>query len=342
MGITFDQAMRGRITATLIVVSVLVVAVITGMLMMISPDQSPVQPKDATKPEPSFISPLPFRFPEEGQYPGEEDRKWRILGSNKPAKDNRKMIRGFLKHRILHFTFDDGPVAGMTSRILDTLSAYNIQATFFVVGKHLFGPDAQAHRDLLRRIENDGHTVAVHSYTHIDFRQLSASDIDRELYRSGRVIESILGYRPGLFRPPFGGRSKRTNSLLLSDGYTEILWNIAPEEYGASSPGEILHNFRAALDRQEKNNKGPGGIVLLHDKRPGTVQALPLMMEELRGRNCSLVHQDHQELWDVVGDLSYFMLYDNGLPDELVAQRQTMARTAALRYCEGSKSVRMP
>ena len=351
MRISDYQTTRGKISATLIVTCILVAAAITALVItavrrqqpepnsqelaakMVSSYKIPALSHDDTRFGSSRIHPSPFRFSEERQNFSEHDRKWRILGSNNPGEDNHEMILGFLQHRMLHFTFDDGPIAGTTPRILDTLSEYNVRATFFVVGKYLFGPHTQVHRDLLKRIEKNGHTVAVHSYTHNDFRHLSASQINRELYRSGRVLEAILGYRPGLIRPPYGGRSERTHSLLQARGYTEILWNIAPEEYGARTPQEILGNFQAALDRQERHDRGPGGIVLLHDNRAATVQALPRLMEELRRRNCAFVHQDGQELWDVVGDLSYFLVYGNELPESLVARRQVLARAAAIRYC---------
>jgi peptidoglycan/xylan/chitin deacetylase (PgdA/CDA1 family) len=285
----------------------------------------------------SRIRPTSFRFPEEHAHPSKDDQIWRDLGSKHHGENNQKQIFGFLQHRILHFTFDDGPYTGTTPKMLDMLSAYNIRATFFVIGKYLFGPDAQAHTDLVRRIDKAGHTVAIHSYTHKDFRDLSTAQINRELYRSGRLLKSILGYHPGLFRPPYGGRNLQTKALIHDHGYTEILWNIAPEEYGASTPHEILGNFQAALDRQERHSQGPGGIVLLHDSRSATVQAFPLIMEELRRRNCLILQKDGEELWDVVGNLRYFLDYESRLPQELITRRQLQAREAATRYCAESQ-----
>lgn len=283
-----------------------------------------------------------FRFPDERHTPAAHSSDWHILGSTQLSEDAYPMILGSSKHRMLHFTFDDGPSLDTTSRILDTLSEYNLRATFFVLGRHLFGPDAKAHRDLLRTMKKDGHTVALHSYSHNDLRSLSDSQIHRELYRSERMMEATLGYRPGLFRPPYGGRNERTKSLLRTRGYTEILWNIAPEEYGARTPWEIVSNFHAALNDQERNEYGPGGIVLLHDNKSATADAFPLLMEELRRRNCVLLSQDGEQLWDVVGDLSYFMFYSDGMPDGLVAQRQFLAREAATRYCAGTPAEEAP
>jgi len=346
MHISDRRTTKRKITAALAATSALIVAAVTVLLITVVRELQPEHddPETATGPAPPGQSPAlsqgssrtqPFRFPELRQVSDSRDREWRTLGARKPGDDSYESVSGFLQHRILHFTFDDGPFNETTPKLLDMLSVYNVRATFFVVGKYLFGPDAQVHRDLLRRAEKEGHTVAIHSYTHKDFRHLSAAQINRELYRSGRLLETILGYHPGLFRPPYGGRSLRTNSLLNVRGYTEILWNIAPEEYSARTPPEILGNFKAALDRQEQHGHGSGGIVLLHDNRPRTVKAFPLLMEELRRRNCALIHQDGQELWDVVGDLSYFLLDGDQLPGDLVARRQVLARTAAARYCVG-------
>lgn len=283
-----------------------------------------------------------FRFPGERDESTDHRPDWRLLGSNGPANEGYPMIRGSLRHRILHFTFDDGPSINATSQILDWLSEYNVRATFFVVGKHLFGPDAQGHRNLLKRMEQNGHTIAVHSYSHRDLRYLSDSQIQRELYRTRRMMETTLAYSPGLFRPPYGGHNERTDALLKSSGYTGILWNIAPDEFGARTPWEIASNFHSALHDQEQNDHGPGGIVLLHDNRVETAGAIPLLMEELRRRNCALLDRDGEELWDVVGDLSYFLLYRDGLPDALVAKRQKLARAAARKYCVGVNAGHAP
>lgn len=355
-----QQKRTRKIAFTLGGLLILLLAVVTVWLYLVlrnpqpgigSPDATPRMVPSNKSSEPPWSTAgtgtlrdrLPrFRFPDERYKPVARRPDWHLLGSNQPGEDGYPMILGSLKHRMLHFTFDDGPSLDTTARILNALSDYNLRATFFVLGKHLFGPDAKAHRELLRRLDQDGHTVALHSYSHNDLRSLSDSQIHRELYRSERMMEATLGYRPGLFRPPYGGRSERTNSLLQTRGYTEVLWNIAPEEYGARSPWEIVSNFHSALNQQEQNDYGPGGIVLLHDSRATTADAFPLLMEELRRRNCVLVNQEGEELWDVVGDLSYFLFYSNGLPENLVAQRQALAREAATGYCAETSAEEPP
>lgn len=336
MRISFRQPKQQKLIAMVFLGCIVVISVMTALLITTSHDKSSVRYREDMGAERTRIPTVPFCFPDEHLQHDKNTPDWQIQGAAVQGQKSPEMVLGFHKHRILHFTFDDGPDDVTTSRLLDLLSSYNVHATFFVVGKNLYGRDAKARRDLIRRMRRDGHTISVHSYTHKDFRTLSDSQINRELYRTERLLETILGYRPGLIRSPFGGRNERTISLLKTHGYTEILWNIAPEEFGAHTPQEILYNFWAALDHQGQDDHGPGGIVLLHDNRPTTVLAFPLIMEELRRRNCLLVRQGSQELWDVVGDLGYFLLYGDDWPSELITQRQTRARDAASRYCSNA------
>jgi peptidoglycan/xylan/chitin deacetylase (PgdA/CDA1 family) len=335
--IYFSQKRKLKIT---LVVSVLCALVLTLVTMWPKPAFRNLQQEIGSRDQSSKVA--TFRFPDEPYTTTELSPDWHRLGSNEFSENNFPMIQGFLQHRMLHFTFDDGPSLGATSRILDSLAEYNLRATFFVVGKQLFGPDANRHRELLKRMEKSGHTVALHSYSHDDLRFLSDSQINRQLDRSERMMLANLGYRPALFRPPYGGRNERTNALLRTRGYIEILWNIAPDEFGARTPWEIVSNFHAALNNQERSESGPGGIVLLHDNRSETADTFPVLMEEIRSRNCVLLSEEGEELWDVVGDLSYFLFYGDRLPDELIKQRQMLAREAASEYCFEMRAAEAP
>lgn len=234
---------------------------------------------------------------------------------------------------MVHFTFDDGPRLETTPLLLDALAEHGVHATFFVVGRQLLGHQGQERRTLLQRIEEEGHTVAVHTHSHRDLRQLSRAQVNQELDRSERHLEATLGYRPGLFRPPYGGRNRQSNAVLRSRGYAQVLWNISPEAPGPLSAANILRNFRRALDRQERHHRGPGGIVLLHDPNMASVDAFPLLMEELRRRNCALLEGEGQQLWDVTDDLSPFLLHGGEPPEVLIAARQRPARVAASNHC---------
>jgi peptidoglycan-N-acetylglucosamine deacetylase len=97
-------------------------------------------------------------------------------------------------------TFDDGPVAGKTEKVLDVLKEYNIKASFFCIGKKV-----EQHPDLLRRIDAEGHLIGNHSYHHgYTFDLQSSSMITKELADTDTVIASVINKKPRFFRPPYG------------------------------------------------------------------------------------------------------------------------------------------
>lgn len=262
----------------------------------------------------------------------ETEREWRLLGASALERNRERPTRGFIKHRIVHFTFDDGPHLENTPRLLDALGEYGIHATFFVVGRQLGGPHSLERRALVQRMEGEGHTVAVHTNAHPDLSRLSREQIDQDLDRVETSLEATLGYRPGIFRPPYGRRSSLSNAVLRERGYTQVLWNMPPEQ-GARSSDDIVRNFTRTLDRMDRHPRGPGGVVLMHDPQENSVDAFPELIEELRQRNCELLNREGEELWVIADDLRPFLLDEGEPPAELLEQLQNAERQRAAEYC---------
>ena len=299
------------------------------------PVESPPVPMAATAP----ANTLPPAATSEEPRPSEEPEPipdWRLLSSNEQRQV--RLTRGFRQHRVLHFTFDDGPHLQNTPRLLDALAEFEVKATFFVVGRQLMGPRGQERRALLQRMQDEGHTVAVHTYAHRNLSGLTPVQINEDLERAERTLEATLGDRPGLFRPPYGGRNARSNAVIWERGYSQILWNITPEGNGARTAEDMLRVFSRTLDRLERHRDGPGGIVLQHDPNDASIEAFTLMMEELRQRNCELLAQGDEELWDVVDDLGFYVLHGDDIPADVIARRQRAARLEATSYCTESGS----
>lgn len=99
----------------------------------------------------------------------------------------------------LALTFDDGPDESWTDQVLDILKAYGVFATFFCIGEQV-----QAHTGVLRRMREEGHVVANHTWSHPRLTQISNEDLADEIERTSDVIESAINLRPRLFRPPYG------------------------------------------------------------------------------------------------------------------------------------------
>src|SRR5215831_9986359 len=104
-------------------------------------------------------------------------------------------------------TFDDGPLPPYTERILEALAAECVKATFFMVGRM-----ARAYPDVVRRVYNEGHTVATHSQNHpIIFTRLSLQAAENEIEQGQASVAAALGDPRAMspfFRFPGLGRSK--------------------------------------------------------------------------------------------------------------------------------------
>lgn len=173
-------------------------------------------------------------------------------------------------------TFDDGPDA-MTPRYLDLLDELGIPATFFVIGQ-----SAEEHPDLVREYLRRGHQVASHGYDHARFRMLSTRDLLYQCRRTEAALGGQLTGRPWV-RPPHGELDTRSIFALRAMGYTVALWSLDAEDYTDHDPVTIA--ARCA-------NAQPGDVLLFHEGQQHTLDALPIVVEQLRraGHECVTMH----------------------------------------------------
>jgi cellulose synthase/poly-beta-1,6-N-acetylglucosamine synthase-like glycosyltransferase/peptidoglycan/xylan/chitin deacetylase (PgdA/CDA1 family) len=191
-------------------------------------------------------------------------------------------------------TFDDGPDPSWTPKILDILKQKNVPATFFVIGL-----DANKWPQLLRREYAEGHEIGNHTYSHPDWENpnLSTTQIRLELNLTERLIESIVGTKSILFRPPFGidhqpEFAEEVAHLPIAQdmGYIVVGQKVDPNDWrqqpsGVPIPAEkILENVLREAPK--------GNIVLLHDgggNRSQTLAALPQIIDSLRAQGYEFV-----------------------------------------------------
>lgn len=256
-----------------------------------------------------------------------------------------RVSRGFVRQRVLHFTFDDGPRLETTPRLLEHLDRHGVKATFFVVARQIDGtsPRKRAQAALLQRMAADGHTIGFHGVDHSSLLELAPEQIEQQLRHGEQVFTRVLGARPWLFRPPYGAHDEVSDQLLAERGYTQLLWNTTVEANSPRQAEAVAENFVRSLDIRERHPRGRGGMVLGHDTHLWVVDAFPAMMRELQRRNCELLASG-EALWDVVDDPRLFhtprgaagpsrQAGTHVMDSAVHAERQQRLRAAAEVYC---------
>ena len=217
-----------------------------------------------------------------------------------------RVITGHTPHRLILFTFDDGPDHRNTPRLLDMLDREGIKAVFFLTSNRFSGHGQRhiAHREIVQDIVRRGHIVGNHTLGHQNLPSLGPVEIQREVVGGQRVFEAVLGQRPWLLRPPGGGRTSRTDRYVSQQGYTTMMWNLGTGDTQVRSAEEVLQTFQRVISRREREGDR-GGIVLLHDIHAWSVRAFPMIVDWLRSENCRLLDEG-EELYDFVDDPRYF------------------------------------
>src|SRR5438876_7114523 len=174
-------------------------------------------------------------------------------------------------------TFDDGPSATLTPKLLDLLAAHHIKATFFVIGENV-----AEHPDIVAWAAREGHEIGNHSWSHPNFAKMSEEGVRSQLRRTDDVIKSATGLRPTLLRPPYGSITAREKRWIHDEfGYQIILWDVDP--YDWKRPGPAVVRNRILKETQ------PGSIVLSHDIHSGTFEAMPSTFDALEAKGFKFV-----------------------------------------------------
>ncbi|MDR0963464.1 MAG: polysaccharide deacetylase family protein [Clostridium sp.] len=163
-----------------------------------------------------------------------------------------------MEKKIIALTFDDGPVADTTPKLLDLLTKYNVKASFFVVGDQLKEPNVR----YVYQEHELGHEIENHSRSHLDMKDMNEEEIRDQIDSTSDKIEEITGRRPKFFRPPY---------ILLSDLMYE---KIDLTFICGYAPGDYIPDITVqALTDGMLSNAKDGLIVLIHDF-PGNVKML--------------------------------------------------------------------
>lgn len=184
-------------------------------------------------------------------------------------------------------SFDDGP-GPSTPALLDVLSARQVKATFFLLGKN-----AEARRDTVVRMLREGHVVGNHTYTHARPEVLPPAALVDEVRRTDELLRSvyreagIAAPEPLPVRLPYGPAPDDARlKALASIGRTHVHWTGDFEDWKDPPPGELAARMQAHIVSQHA--QGLDAVIDLHDSsrldadRSATVEAVRLLLEDVR------------------------------------------------------------
>ena len=163
-------------------------------------------------------------------------------------------------------TFDDGPNANFTPKILALLKQHNAKATFFCVGKHI-----EDHPELFKRIIEQGHTVGNHTYSHAtNFGFFKTTKVVSELQHTNTIVKNATGLTMLLFRPAFGVTNPRIKKAIKIIGLQSIGWNIRSLDTTSRDSEKILNRITKNISK--------GDVILLHDTSLKSVSVLEQLL----------------------------------------------------------------
>jgi peptidoglycan/xylan/chitin deacetylase (PgdA/CDA1 family) len=180
------------------------------------------------------------------------------------------------EQQLVAITFDDGPHAVNTPKLLELFKKNDVKVTFFVVGRNV-----RKHPDLAKRMLTEGHELGNHTTTHADLAKLGDLEkVRKEIEDTQRILKETIGKPAILFRAPFLSHDENVWTVLkdmpsINASRLTIDWS------GESTPQSIF-------DQATKDTKA-GDIVLMHSWPNKTIEAMPRIIKALQAKGLKLV-----------------------------------------------------
>ena len=191
----------------------------------------------------------------------------------------------------LALTFDDGPHPKLTPRLLDLLADREVKATFFVIGEKV-----EAHPDIARRIVEEGHEIANHTWTHPVLSKISAARVTEELRLTHEKVLHVTGSTMTALRPPYGAFNGEVRKIAFDrHAYDTIMWSVDPLDW--------KYRNSARVRRELLKGAAPGAVLLSHDIHATTVAAMPETIDLLQTRGFHLTTVQALQAMDKSGRL---------------------------------------
>lgn len=170
-------------------------------------------------------------------------------------------------------TFDDGPHPYYTEQLLDGLKERGVVVTFFVTGEH-----ATLHPEVIKRMQEEGHVIGNHTYSHMQLRQDNREAFKKELQKTNQVLKELTGEDVVYVRPPYGSWDKELEKEL---NMIPVLWSVDPLDWCTENASTVT--------RRVKEKVKDNSIILLHDYFDTSVTAALQIVDELMAEGYEFV-----------------------------------------------------
>ncbi|MFH1386166.1 MAG: polysaccharide deacetylase family protein [bacterium] len=176
-------------------------------------------------------------------------------------------------------TFDDGPTPGVIDKLLPILKKENVPVTFFVIGWKV-----KDNPQFVSQASADGHEIGNHTYSHTSLDQMDDKKTLAEIRETSLLIMKATNKKVVLFRPPHGRLPYSKRKLIEKAGYEIVLWNANADDFYQPKKGM---RTAASIAKRVTSLVRNGSVVLMHDNSRQIVEALPIMIKDLKKKGYS-------------------------------------------------------
>jgi probable sporulation protein (polysaccharide deacetylase family) len=159
--------------------------------------------------------------------------------------------------------------------MLATLKEYDVKATFFLEGRW-----TKNNPELAKMIEEGGHEIGNHSYSHPNMKTLSDSESKMEMQKTNEVIEAVTAKKARWFAPPSGNYRDETVKIADSLGMGTIMWSVDTIDWQKPSPDVLITRVLSKIH--------PGAFILMHPTE-SSADSLETLIKEIKKKNLHIV-----------------------------------------------------
>jgi peptidoglycan/xylan/chitin deacetylase (PgdA/CDA1 family) len=228
----------------------------------------------------------------------------------------------FLRDKEVVLTFDDGPWPGNTAAVIKALADECLKATFFEIGEH-----ATWHPEITKQVVAAGMTLGTHTWSHKDLArnpyakdiELAKTEIEMGLSAVNRAAGS--GKVAPFFRFPALQHPPQLLSYLAERNIGVFSTDIDSRDFKLHKPEDVI---KSVMNQLEKHGKG---IILMHDFKQHTAEAMPELIRQLKAGGYKVVHMVPKGAVSTVPKYDEMLAHEDKLSSNNTRPESSVIRT---------------